>query len=89
MPENIEGKMHKGVVNVSDRVIYAIGYIIMVLGFLMTILGMGPKGYSTTGTGINYALVAAGMAVIWIGVIVGFISGYLGNRFVPEGYGEE
>lgn len=73
--------MHKGVFNVSHTVFYVAGVVLLVVGFLIGVAGSINI--------MNYPLVAIGFAISWLGIIIAFISGYLGNKFIPEGYGEK
>jgi hypothetical protein len=71
--------MHKGLINVSDTVVYILGWVFLLIGVGIDVLGVN----SRSGT-----IVAVGLAFNWIGIILAFFSGVIGNRKIPPGYEE-
>ncbi|MCH1770428.1 MULTISPECIES: hypothetical protein [Metallosphaera] len=79
--EEQEGwRVHKGLINVSDTVIYVLGWVFLLVGLGVDALGVNAHSGS---------IVAAGIGLNWIGIILAFGSGAIGNRKIPPGYGEE
>jgi len=70
--------MHKGLINVSDTVVYILGWVSCDRRRI-DVLGVN----SRSGT-----IVAVGLAFNWIGIILAFFSGVIGNRKIPPGYEE-
>ncbi|MEM3852149.1 MAG: hypothetical protein QXP70_04030 [Methanomassiliicoccales archaeon] len=77
---NEEYVIHKGLVNVSDWVIYALGWVFLLIGVGVDALGISHK---------SGAIVAVGIALNWVGILLAFFSGVIGNRKVPSGYLEK
>ncbi|AOL15494.1 hypothetical protein BFU36_00685 [Sulfolobus sp. A20] len=71
---------HKGLINVSDTIIYIIGWIVLLIGFGIDVIGVNKHSASIVGLGI---------AINWIGILLGLFSGIIGNRKIPEGYIEK
>ncbi|BDB98180.1 hypothetical protein [Saccharolobus caldissimus] len=79
MSENEGWTLHKGLINVSDTIVYILGWVILLLGFGIDVIGVQSH---------NANIVAIGIAVNWIGILIGIFSGVIGNRRIPPGYGE-
>jgi hypothetical protein len=80
MASEEEGKLHKGLINVSDTIIYILGWVVLLLGLGVDVLGVNMH---------SAPIVAVGVGINWIGIILGLFSGVIGNRRIPPGYGEE
>ncbi|QKR00212.1 hypothetical protein GWK48_07340 [Metallosphaera tengchongensis] len=78
MTEKDEGYViHKGLINVSDTIIYVLGWVMLLFGL----------GVDAIGVNLHSApVVAVGIAINWVGIILGLFSGVIGNRKIPEGY---
>jgi hypothetical protein len=70
--------IHKGKIDVSDTVIYVIGFLMVGVGLLVGILAI---------TKSSQLIMALGLAILWIGVLVTWFSGVIGNKVIPEGFG--
>jgi heme A synthase len=77
MTEEMEYTDHKGLIDVSDTVVFILGFVVMAIGFLISVVGVD---------GSSQVFVGAGIALIWLGVIIAFFSGVIGNRKIPAGY---
>lgn len=77
MTEEMEYTDHKGLIDVSDTVVFILGFVIMAIGFLISVVGVD---------GSAQAVVGVGIALIWVGVATAFFSGLIGNRKIPTGY---
>ncbi|BCS93598.1 hypothetical protein L3N51_02196 [Metallosphaera sp. J1] len=75
-----EWTIHKGLINVSDTVIYILGWVFLFVGLGVDVLGVNAHSGS---------IVAVGIGLNWIGIILAFGSGAIGNRKIPPGYGEK
>lgn len=69
--------LHKGLINVSDWVVYFLGWVFLLIGVGVDALGISHK----SGT-----IVAVGIALNWVGILLAFFSGVIGNRKIPPGY---
>ena len=79
--QNNEGYvLHKGYVNVSDTVIYVLGFVIMAVGTLIGIVAIRMTSQS---------VMAAGLGLLWLGILLVWFSGVIGNKIIPEGYGRQ
>lgn len=79
--QNNEGYvLHKGYVNVSDTVIYVLGFVIMAVGTLIGIVAIRMTSQS---------VMAAGLGLLWVGILLVWFSGVIGNKIIPEGYGRQ
>ncbi|MCL4452045.1 MAG: hypothetical protein M1327_05430 [Candidatus Thermoplasmatota archaeon] len=72
--------IHKGKVDVSDTVIYVIGFVMIGIGLLIGILAV---------TKSSQLIMALGLAILWIGVLITWFSGVIGNKVIPEGFGSK
>ncbi|MGC8514622.1 MAG: hypothetical protein ACP5OC_00615 [Thermoplasmata archaeon] len=70
--------IHKGKIDVSDTVIYLIGFILVGVGLLVGVLAI---------TRSSQLIMALGLAILWIGILVTWFSGVIGNKVIPEGFG--
>ncbi len=79
MPKQLEEgyTIHKGMVDVSDTVIYVIGFLLIVIGTGIGILAI---------TRTSQLIMAGGLAIVWIGILLAWWSGVIGNRVIPEGF---
>lgn len=79
--QNNEGYvLHKGYVNVSDTIIYVLGFVIMAVGTLIGIVAIRMTSQS---------VMAAGLGLLWVGILLVWFSGVIGNKIIPEGYGRQ
>ena len=77
MNQEMEYTEHKGLINVKDTVVFIVGFVIIGLGFLISVAGVD---------GGLQVVVGAGIVLIWVGVFVAFFSGAIGNRKILAGY---
>ena len=79
--QNNEGYvLHKGYVNVSDTVIYVLGFVIMAVGTLIGIVAIRMTSQS---------VMAVGLGLLWVGILLVWFSGVIGNKIIPEGFGRQ
>lgn len=80
MPRQLpEGStIHKGKIDVSDTVIYVIGFAMVGIGLLIGVLAI---------TRLSQLLMALGLTILWIGILIAWFSGVIGNKIIPEGFG--
>ena len=79
--QNKEGYVtHKGYVNVSDTVIYVFGFVLMAVGTLIGIAAIKMT---------SQAVMAAGLGLLWIGILLVWFSGVIGNKVIPEGFASQ
>jgi|GEM_PF-1552298 hypothetical protein len=70
--------IHKGKIDVSDTVIYVIGFVLVGIGLLVGVLAI---------TRSSQLIMALGLTILWIGILVTWFSGVIGNKVIPEGFG--
>jgi hypothetical protein len=75
--EQNEYTMHKGLLNVSDTFVYILGWVFLLVGFGVDVLAVHMHSAAT---------IAIGIALNWVGIILAFFSGVIGNRKVPLGF---
>ena len=72
--------LHKGFVNIPDTTLYVLGFVFIAVGAIVGVLSIKSSSQSVT---------AVGLAILWIGILLCWFSGALGNRWIPEGYGRQ
>ena len=77
MTKEMEYTNHKGLIGVSDTAVFVFGFVVMAIGFLISVIGVD---------GSSQVIAGVGIALIWVGVIFAFFSGVIGNRKIPTGY---
>ena len=79
--QNNEGYvLHKGYVNVSDTVIYVLGFVFMAVGTLIGIVAIRMT---------SQTVMAVGLGLLWVGILLVWFSGVIGNKIIPDGFGRQ
>ena len=72
--------LHKGYMNVPDTTIYVLGFVLIAVGTIIGVLAIRSS---------SQTIMAVGLAILWLGILLCWFSGWLGNRWVPEGFGRQ
>lgn len=70
--------IHKGKIDVSDTVIYLLGFVLVGIGLLVGVLAI---------TRSSQLIMTLGLTILWVGILVTWFSGIIGNKVIPEGFG--
>ncbi|MEM3486512.1 MAG: hypothetical protein QXM58_03550 [Candidatus Micrarchaeaceae archaeon] len=72
--------IHKGLINISDTYVYVIGWVFLLVGVAVDYLAAQK---------LSSYIMLVGLLLNWIGIILAFFSGAIGNREIKPGYGAE